>query len=164
MTGNEFSLEQAREANAYLLTQPVTEDHWYSYALAMFARLDVLNKADQEYAEQIAEAVIAGRVRSLHSSHSSVSTASKIEALSSIAQAMYLSGADHEEFVCQIPAFITFVESRQIPMNDVVWISIPAPSPGIAAGSLAAVKKRSFEWMACSIGSTESRSTWSIKP
>jgi hypothetical protein len=65
MTGNEFWLKQAREVNDYMITQPVTEDHWHSYAFSMLARLDGLGKADQAYANQIANTIIAGQVRSL---------------------------------------------------------------------------------------------------
>ncbi|MBL8101614.1 MAG: hypothetical protein JNM02_03715, partial [Anaerolineales bacterium] len=91
MTGNGFWLEQAHEVNDFMITQPVTEDHWHSYAFAMFARLDKLNKADKEYAVKIAETVIDGQIRSLNRVNTSVSTASKIEALSALAQALYLS-------------------------------------------------------------------------
>jgi hypothetical protein len=118
MTGNEFWLEQAHEANDYMITRPVTEDHWHGYAFAMLARLDTLNKADKEYAAKIAETIVEGQVRSLNKINTSVSTATKIEALASLAQALYLSDAKHEWLDREIGAFITFVHARQLPDND----------------------------------------------
>jgi hypothetical protein len=118
MTDNEFWLEQAREVNKYLLTQPVTEDYGHSYALAMFARLDALTKADQAYAKQIAELIIVGQVRSLNPVNSSGSTATKLEALSVLAQALTLADADHAWLDREIRTFITFVQARQLPDND----------------------------------------------
>jgi len=118
MTGNSFWLEQAREVNDYMITQPVTEDHWHSYAFAMFARLDQLNKGDLDYAKQIGETVIAGEIRSLNSANTSISTATKVESLASLAQAFYLSGEDHQWFDHDIRTFITFVRARQLPDNN----------------------------------------------
>ncbi len=66
MTGNEFWLKQAREVNEYLISQPVTEDHWHAYAFSKLAQVDSLSKADQAYAEQIAQTIIPGEVRSLN--------------------------------------------------------------------------------------------------
>lgn len=121
MTGNDFWLTQAREVNAYLITQPVTEDYWHGYALSMLARLDKLSEADQEYAVEIADTIIVGQVRSLDAKNTSISTATKGEALSTIAQALYLSGADHAWLDPQIRAFITFVQARQLPDNNCNW-------------------------------------------
>ena len=121
MTGNDFWLEQAREINAYLITQPVTEDHWHGYALGMFARLDVLNQADRDYAAEIANTIIAGQVRSLDPKNTSISTAAKVEALAALAQAFHLSGAEHEWLDPEIRAFITFVQARQLPDNNCNW-------------------------------------------
>jgi len=118
MTGNEFWLEQAHDANDYMVTQPVTEDHWHGYAFAMLARLDKLSKADKEYAGKIAQTVIDGQVRSLNKINPSVATATKIEALASLAQALFLSGAKHEWLDPEIRTFITFVHARQLPDND----------------------------------------------
>ena len=118
MTGNSFWLEQAHEVNAYMITQPVTEDHWHGYAFAMFAKLDKLTKADLAYAKQIGEAVIDGQVRSLNSANTSISTATKVESLAALAQAFYLAGEDHEWLDSDIRTFITFVRARQLPDNN----------------------------------------------
>jgi hypothetical protein len=118
MTGNSFWLEQAREVNAHMVTQPVTEDHWHSYAFAMLARLDKLSRADQAHAVGIADTVIAGQIRSLNSVNTSISTATKVESLAALAQAFYLSGAEHEWLDREIRTFITFVRARQLPDNN----------------------------------------------
>lgn len=118
MTGNRFWLEQARQVDDFMLTQPVTEDDGHSIALALFARLDELNKKDAEYAGEIADLVIAGQIRSLNPVNSSVSTGAKIEALASIAQAFVLSGEEHEWLDREIKTFITFVQARQLPADD----------------------------------------------
>ncbi|MDP1547512.1 MAG: hypothetical protein Q8L87_16005 [Anaerolineales bacterium] len=118
MTGNSFWLEQAREVNRFMVTQPVTEDHWHSYAFAMFARLDSLSRADQAYADQIADTIIAGQVRSLNPVNTSISTATKVESLSALAQALFLSGAEHERLDRDIRTFITFVLARQLPDDN----------------------------------------------
>ncbi len=118
MTGNEFWLEQAHEVDNYMITQPVTEDHWHGYAFAMFARLDTLSKADKDYATKIAETVIEGQIRSLNKVNTSISTATKIEALATLAQALYLSGTEHEWLDRDTRTFITFVRARQLPDND----------------------------------------------
>ncbi len=118
MTGNEFWLEQAHEANDFMITQPVAEDHWHGYAFAMLARLDKLNKVDKDYAMKIAETVIEGNVRSLNKINTSVSTATKIEALAALAQALYLSGSEHKWLDRETSTFITFVRARQLPDND----------------------------------------------
>ena len=121
MTGNDFWLAQAREVNAYLIAQPVTEDHWHGYALSMLARLDHINTLDKEYGIAIAKIIIAGQVRSLDPKNTSISTSTKVEALASIAQALYLSGAEHEWLVPEIQTFITFVQARQLPDNNCNW-------------------------------------------
>lgn len=118
MTDNEFWLEQARDVNDSLLAQPATEDYGHSYAFAMLARLDELTKADYTYARQIADLVIAGQVRSLNPVNSSISTASKLEALSALAQAFALADADHARLEREIRTFITFVQARQLPASD----------------------------------------------
>jgi hypothetical protein len=122
MTGNDFWLTQAHEVNAFLITQPITEDHWHGYAFSMLARLDKLTKADKDYAKRIADVVIAGDVRSLHPNNTSISTATKVEALAALAQAFYLSGAEHKWLDPEIRAFITFVKARQLPDNNCNWV------------------------------------------
>jgi hypothetical protein len=121
MTGNEFWLNQANEVNAYMISQPVTEDHWHSYALSKLARLDMLTLKDKSYAEQIAKTIIDGEVRSLNSKNTSISTATKTEALAALAQAFYLSGSSHQWLDPEIRAFITFVQARQLPDNNCGW-------------------------------------------
>lgn len=121
MTGDDFWLEQALEVNAYLVAQPVTEDYWHGHALALLARLDKLTKADREYAVEIANTIIDGQVRSLDPANTSISTSTKIEALASLAKALYLSGADHKWLDSQIGAFVTFVQARQLPDNNCNW-------------------------------------------
>jgi len=121
MTGNEFWLTQAHEVNAFMISQPVTEDHWHSYALSKLARLDSLTREDKSYAEQIAKTVIAGEVRSLNLKNTSISTATKVEALAALAQAFYLSGAKYEWLDPEIRTFITFVQARQLPDNNCNW-------------------------------------------
>jgi len=118
MTGNEFWLMQAREVNDFMLDQPVTEDYGHSYAFALFARLDELTQADKAYARQIAELIIMGEIRSLNPANGSSSTATKMEALAALAEALLLSDADHEWIGREIRTFITFVQARQLPDND----------------------------------------------
>jgi hypothetical protein len=107
--------------DAYLILQPITEDHWHSYAFSQLARLDSLTSEDKAYAEQIANTIIAGEVRSLHPKNTSISTATKVEGLSALAQAFYLSGAKHEWLDPEIRALITFVQARQLPNNNCGW-------------------------------------------
>jgi hypothetical protein len=121
MTGNEFWLKQAHEVNAYMISQPVTEDHWHSYAFSKLAQLDSLTREDKTYAEQIAKTITAGEVRSLNPKNTSISTATKVEALAALAQAFYLSGAKHEWLDPEIRTFITFVQARQLPDNNCGW-------------------------------------------
>jgi hypothetical protein len=121
MTGNEFWLKQAHEVNAYMISQSVTEDHWHGYAFSKLVRLDSLAGEDKAYAEQIAKTIIAGEVRSLNPKNTSISTATKVEAIAALAQAFYLSGANHEWLDPEIHAFITFVQARQLPDNNCGW-------------------------------------------
>jgi hypothetical protein len=121
MTGNKFWLTQAHEVNSYMILQLVTEDQWHSYALSNLARLDSLTEEDKTYAEQIAKTIIAGEVRSLHPKNSSISSATKVEGLSALAQAFYLSGAKHEWLDPEIRTLITFVQARQLPDNNCSW-------------------------------------------
>lgn len=115
MTENVFWLEQAHEVNDFMITQPVTEDYAHAYAFSMLARLDELSQDDIAYATEIANVTIAGQVRSLNPINSSISTATKIEALASIAQAFYVSEVEHAWLEREIKTFITFVSARQIP-------------------------------------------------
>ncbi len=121
MTGNPLWLTQAREVNEFMITQPIIEDHWHGYALAMLARLDGLTKADKTYAAEIAQTVIDGGVRSLSAKNSSIASATKIEALSSLAQALFLSKDAHAWLDTDIQTFITFVRARQLPANNCDW-------------------------------------------
>ncbi len=121
MTGNVFWLAQAQDINAYMLTQPVTEDHWHSYALNMFARLDTISPADKNYSKQIADTIIAGQVRSLNPVNTSISTATKVESLAALAQTFYYSNEEYEWLDSEIRTFITFVRARQLPDNDCNW-------------------------------------------
>jgi hypothetical protein len=121
MTGNKFWLTQAREVNKFMISQPVTEDHWHSYALSKLARLDSLTDEDKTYAMQIAKTIIAGEVRSLNPKNTSISSATKVEALAALAQAFYLSDAGTQWLDPEIRAFITFVQARQLPDNDCNW-------------------------------------------
>jgi len=121
MTGNEFWLKQAREVNAFMISQPVTEDHWHGVALSRLARLDSLTQEDKSFADQIAKTVIAGEVRSLNPTNTSISTATKVEALASLAQAFYLSRSSHTWLEPEIRTFITFVQARQLPDNNCNW-------------------------------------------
>lgn len=118
MTSNEFWLTQAREVNDFMLTQTVTEDYAHAYAFALFARVEKLSKEDGVYARQIADLILAGQIRSLNPVNSSISTATKIEALASVAQAFALSDIGHDWLDREIRTFITFVQARQFPAND----------------------------------------------
>ncbi|MBX3036418.1 MAG: hypothetical protein KF758_05860 [Anaerolineales bacterium] len=118
MTENDFWLEQAHEINDYMIVQPITEDHKHAHAFALLARLDKLNKDDITYANEIANIIIAGQVRSLNPVNTSNSTATKIEALTYIGQAFYLSDIDSEWIEREIQTFITFVSARQLPNTN----------------------------------------------
>ncbi len=121
MTGNGFWLAQAREVNAYMLTQGITEDQWHAYALSKLAQISPLSKAELAYAKQIADTIIAGEVRSLNPKNSSAASAAKIEALSALTQAFYLSKVKHTWLEPEIRTFITFVQARQLPNNNCGW-------------------------------------------
>lgn len=118
MTDNEFWLEQAHEVNDEMLAQPATEDYGHAYAFAMLARLDKLTKDDLMYAEQIADLIIAGQIRSLNPVNTSTSTATKLEALSALMQAFTFTEIEPEELDREIRTFITFVKARQLPNSD----------------------------------------------
>ncbi|MBK8823259.1 MAG: hypothetical protein IPN58_11795 [Anaerolineales bacterium] len=135
MTGNEFWLKQARDVNDFMIAQPISEDHWHSYVFSMLARLDALTETDKSYARQIADSIIAGEVRSLHPSNNSISSATKVEALSALAQAFYLSDTDHKWLDPEIRTFITFVQARQLPGNNCGW-TIPAETAANFGGGI----------------------------
>jgi hypothetical protein len=118
MTGNQFWLEQARDVQTFMVSQPAAEDHWHSYALSLLARLDTLTTAEQAYGRNVAETIIAGQVRSLNPVNPSASTITKAEALASLAQAFYLSGVEHDWLEREIRTFITFVQVRQLPQEN----------------------------------------------
>jgi hypothetical protein len=118
MTENDFWLTQAHEVNDFMLTQPVTEDHKYAYAFALFTRLDKVNNKDIDYANQIANLTIAGQVRSLNPVNTSIATATKIEALAYIGQAFSLSNVDSAWLEKETQTFITFVSARQLPNHN----------------------------------------------
>src|SRR5204862_104740 len=90
-------------------------------ALSNLARLDSLTTEDKAYAELIATTIIAGDVRSLNPKNTSNSTATKVEGLAALAQALYLSGAKHEWLDSEIQALIIFVQARQLPDNNCNW-------------------------------------------
>lgn len=121
MTGNSFWLDQALEVNQFLLARPYTEDLWHAHALRMFARLDRLDGAGMLYAAGLAETVIQGEVRSLDPRNISASSSAKLEALAACAQALKLSGADHQWLHPEIRSFIDFVQARQLPENPCGW-------------------------------------------
>ncbi len=135
MTGNEFWLAQAREINNYMITQPVTEDHWHSYALNMFARLDTISQDDKNYGRAIADTIIDGQVRSLNPANSSISTATKIESLAALAQTFYYSAEEYKWLDPEIRTFITFVRARQLPDNNCNW-DITAEMQDMFAGGI----------------------------
>ncbi len=121
MTGDPFWLNQAREVNAYMITQPVAEDQWHAYALSRLARLDALSEPDLAYAEKIAEAITLGEARSLHVKNSGASAASKLEGLAALAQAFALAGKPMKQLDAEMPLYVTFVRARQLPENDCGW-------------------------------------------
>jgi hypothetical protein len=121
MTGNDFWLKQAHEVDAYMIAQPVTEDHWHAYALSKMAQVDTLSSKDIAYAKKIADTIIAGEVRSLNPKNTSISSANKIEALSALAQAFQLSNKKTDWLDPEIRTFITFVQARQLPNNNCGW-------------------------------------------
>lgn len=121
MTANDFWLTQARDVNDFMVKQPVTEDQWHAIAFSMLARLDKLTKTDMEYTSKIAHTVIDGEVRSLNPVNTSISTATKVEALATIAQALYIEDEGHAWLDPELGALITFVRARQLPDNNCGW-------------------------------------------
>jgi hypothetical protein len=116
MTGDVYWLEQAHEVNNHMLRQSVTQDHWHAYAFSFFARLDSLSGTDVSFATRIANAIINSKWN-LAVDHSTISTATKVEALASIAQAFKDAGEDHEWLAPAVKAHADFIIGRQLPNN-----------------------------------------------
>jgi hypothetical protein len=116
MTEDEYWLEHAHAINSYMLRQRIKQDHWHAYAFRFFAELDTLTEEDQVYAERIANAIIEYE-QNLAVDHSTISTATKVEALASIALALEMAGADHEWLAPAIQAHADFMMARQLPNN-----------------------------------------------
>ncbi|MEN8242569.1 MAG: hypothetical protein ABFS17_11645, partial [Chloroflexota bacterium] len=116
MTGDEYWLEQAHEINRHMLKQSVTQDHWHAYSFMYFAKLDKLSHADQIYATRIAQAIIS-YTKNLADNHSTISTATKVEALAAIAIAFQTSGNEQDWLPPAIKAHADFIIARQLPNN-----------------------------------------------
>jgi hypothetical protein len=116
MTGDNYWLEQALDINEYMLTKKITQDHWHAYAFRFFAQLDTLTEDDQEYAERIANAIIDYK-QNLAEDHSTISTATKVEALAAIALAYQMAGVDSDWLDPAILAHAEFMMARQLPNN-----------------------------------------------
>jgi hypothetical protein len=116
MTGDTYWLDQAREINRYMLKQEITQDHWHAYAFSFFARLDKLTRDDQIYATRIAQAIISYK-SNLAEDHSTISTATKVEALASIALAFRMAGDEQEWLGPAIKDHADFIRARQLPNN-----------------------------------------------
>lgn len=121
MTGDPLWLEEARSLNAYMLQQEITHDHWHGYAFRLFALLDTLTVADSEYATEIAKAIIRDEEDLLEAQHSSISNATKAEALAGIAVAFLEADMPHEWLAPEIQKFAQFVMDRQLPANGCGW-------------------------------------------
>ncbi len=121
MTGEADWLERARALNAFMLGQPVLQDHWHAYSFMFFANLDTLTAEDAEYATQIAEVIIADQARLLADERSAISTATKVEALASIAVALARAGMPHEWLAPELEKFAAFMLARQLPANLCGW-------------------------------------------
>jgi hypothetical protein len=126
MSGDQYWLDQAREVNSYMVQQPITEDHWHSYAFSFLSRLDELSQEDSAYAIRIAEAIVNNE-SNLEEGHSSISTATKVEALAAIALAFQAQGDPHVWLEQAVNEHAAFVMARQLPSNLCGW----DPSDGI---------------------------------
>jgi hypothetical protein len=116
MTNDDYWLEQAHEINEYMLEQSVTQDHWHAYAFSFFAKLASLSEGDIEYATKISEKII-NSPWNLTKDHSTISTATKVEALAAIAQAFKDAGEDYEWLTPAVKAHADFIMDRQLPNN-----------------------------------------------
>jgi hypothetical protein len=123
MTGDPYWLEQARQTNAYMLRQEVTEDHWHSYAFRLFALLDDLADDDIRYADEIGRVILDGQSR-LNVGSGSIGIATKVEALSALAVAFDEQGEPHEWLVPGLETFASFVMSHQLPDNRCDWTGV----------------------------------------
>lgn len=121
ITNNPFWVRQAREVNAYMLQQPVTEDQWHAYAFSKMAQVDALSSADLAYAKKISDTIILGGVRSLDPRNTSISTATKLEGLAALAQAFKFARVGFARLDAELPAYVTYVRARQLPDNDCGW-------------------------------------------
>jgi hypothetical protein len=121
LTDDPYWLEQAREVNAYMIRQPVDEDHWHAYAFNLLARLDELSDDDSIYGVRIGQAVIEGQSRSLDEDNSSISTATKLEAVAALALAFEQAGVPHGWLAPEAEKFALFVLARQLPGNLCGW-------------------------------------------
>jgi hypothetical protein len=122
MTDAPYWLRQARQADDYMLQQPVSEDHWHAYSFRLFAVLDDLTAADATYATRIGQAIIDGQGESLVEDASSISNATKVEALSALAIALREDGQPHEWLAPEMEKFATFVMARQLPNHRCNWL------------------------------------------
>jgi len=134
MTGEETWLKQAREVNAYMITQPVDQAHWHAYAFSLFARLDHLTKEDLTYAIRIGEAVLEGQEESLAHTASTISTATKLEATASLGQALARSDSPHAWLAAEMEKIAQYEMERQLPENDCGWITSSEMSVNYAGG------------------------------
>lgn len=116
MTGDSYWLEQAQAINRYMLRQKITQDHWHAYAFRYFSILDTLTEDDMEYATKIANAIINYKAN-LDPDHSTISTATKVEALSAIALAFKTQGVDHDWIDTPLQEHAEFIMARQLPNN-----------------------------------------------
>ncbi|MBT3338684.1 MAG: hypothetical protein HN855_13840 [Anaerolineae bacterium] len=120
ITGDEYWLEQALELNEFMKTQAVKEDHWHAYAFSFLARLDTFTQDDQLFAARIAQTII-NNDSNLDVEHSSISTATKVEALVAIALGFDLEDNHQEWLDPAIKDHADFVMARQLPNNLCGW-------------------------------------------
>jgi hypothetical protein len=121
MTDDPYWLQQARGVNDHMLQQPVTEDHWHAYAFKFFALLDDLTAADATYATRIGQAIVDGELWSLDRDAGSISTATKVEALSALAVALKEEEQPHDWLPPEIDKFAMFVMDHQLPNHQCDW-------------------------------------------
>ncbi|MEK6222747.1 MAG: hypothetical protein N2D54_10930 [Chloroflexota bacterium] len=120
MTGEGKWLELALEINDFMLQQDISQDHWHGYTFKFKAKLNDFTRADQIYATRIAQAIIED-TDNLSKDHSTISTATKIEALSAIALAFEAKGIAQAWLPPAIEAHANFILARQLPNNFCGW-------------------------------------------
>ena len=120
MSGDQYWLEQALEVNSYMVQQPITEDHWHGYVFSFLSQVGVFSPEDRQYANRIAQAIINNE-SNLDEEHSSVSTATKVEALAAIALAFQIQGEPQEWLDQAVTEHAAFVLARQLPSNLCGW-------------------------------------------